>query len=226
MRTIIVDDDPVARKIMETLCAGTNMIDLKGSFCSSMEAIGYLNTSPVDLAFIDIEMPDMSGIDLIKTLKEKPLTVFTTAKEQYALEAFDLEVVDYLVKPITLPRFMKAVLKAKEKLRPLEVEHGTVFIKSEGIYVNLNLSDITCIEAQGDYITINIQNSTKRYTIYETLTKFEKKLNQNFIRVHRSHIINKAFIQSIEDNTLVVDKKLIPIGVSYREQVYKALKLS
>jgi DNA-binding LytR/AlgR family response regulator len=226
LKCIIVDDDHMARMVIEQLCTQTGTVEILGSFVCATDAYRFLSTNTIDVVFLDIEMPDMSGIDLLKSMPNKPRVIFITGKKEHAIEAFDLEVIDYLVKPIQYPRFLKALRKVSDIIQKSETtEANHIFIKSEGIFHKIDLEDLVYIEAQGDYISVH--TSKKRITIYETLKKIEEKLNSAFLRVHRSYIINKDFITSIEDNCISLSGgELIPIGVSYKTQVSKALHLN
>ncbi len=224
LKCILVDDDPLARKVLEQLCIQTDLLKIVSTFSSSTEAYKYLSRNKVDLLFLDIEMPGMSGLDLLRSLTERPKVILTTGKKEFAVDAFDLDVADYLVKPIEYPRFLKALSKIREsETRSSEAVERHIFIKSQGVFQKISYDDITHLEAQGDYISIYTGKS--RITIYDTLKNFESKLNRDFIRVHRSFIINKKHILSIEDNCISLAGSLIPIGVSYRTEVMRSLNL-
>jgi len=214
---------------MKHLVSQVQFLNLSGTFCAASEALNFLNNNKIDLMLLDIEMPEMNGLELIKSLKNPPLTILATSKKEYALEAFEYSVVDYLVKPVVLDRFYKAVEKAKTIF---ENSHQTidfsgkeyVFIKHNGILVNINIKEILWIEALGDYMTIN--TCTKKYTIHSTMKTIESKLDSDkFIRVHRSFIIAIDNITSIEDNVIVIGKQLIPVGAVYRENLTKRLNM-
>src|SRR5215207_5696439 len=157
MRCIIVDDDQISRELIRDYVSDTPELELLGEFPSAIEANNFLSKNHVDLIFLDVEMPKMTGIELLKSLDEKPLIILTTSKDQYAVEAFEQEVSDYLVKPIEYPRFVKAVNKAKNTLRPMQVEsfsNDSIFIKVDSELINLPYRDIMWIEALGDYVNI------------------------------------------------------------------------
>lgn len=227
MNCIIVDDEEMCRNAMKHLVSQVDFLNLIGICSNATEALNLLNNNKIDLMLLDIEMPDMSGIELIKSLKSPPLTILTTSNKEYALEAFEYSIVDYIIKPILLDRFFKAIAKAKEIFEnsPQNIDFSSseyVFIKSNGVLVKINLKDILWIEALGDYLTIN--TSDKKYTIHSTMRTMESKLSSNkFIRVHRSFIIAIDNISSIEDNVVVIGKKLIPVGAVYKDNLKKRL---
>lgn len=228
MNCIIIDDDGMSRSAVTHLVAQIPYLNLVGVGSTPKEAFALLEQHKIDLMLLDIEMPDMTGLDLIKSLKNPPYIILITSKKDYALEAFEYNVVDYLLKPITLDRFFKAIARTKELLdsSPNSTEHSTsFFVKNNGTLVKINTKDILWIEALGDYITINTADN-KKYTIHSTMKMVENKLAADkFIRVHRSFIIAKEHISSIDDNVVVIGKQLIPVGAVYRENLTKHLNL-
>lgn len=224
MNCIIVDDDELSRKAVCHLVSQISYLKLGGVYASAAEALSVLNNNrdKIDLMFLDIEMPDLSGLALIKNLNDPPLTILITSKKDYALEAFEYNVVDYLLKPILLERFFKAVEKSKGIFNVDRKE--TLSFDEEYIFAKINIKDILWIEALGDYITVNTFN--KKHTIHSTMKTIEKKLNQNkFIRVHRSYIVSIDNINSIDDNMIVINDQLIPVGYVYKESLIKKLNL-
>jgi two-component system, LytTR family, response regulator len=222
---VIVDDDPISTRILEKLCAESDRVKVLRTFSSPTDAFNYLGNVVVDLLFLDIEMPAMSGLDLLRSLSHKPKVILTTVRPDYAVEAFDLEVLDYLVKPISFPRFMKAIGKLNNSHSHTPGNgHSHIFIKQEGRFVKLNFEDIIYIQAQDDYISIHTRD--RRYLVYETLKKVEQKLDPRFLRVHRSYIINKEFVQTMEDNSLSLPNKVVPVSASYKDVVAQALNIS
>jgi len=227
MKCLIVDDEHIARKIIEEFVRKTDFLEFAGSCENAIEASKKLRTEKIDLIFLDVEMPEMSGLDLLKTMKEKPQIILITSKEKYAVEAFEFDVTDYIVKPPTYARFLKAVNKASEKNTPAakkESAEGFIFVKVENRLVKIETALINYIEANGDYATIS--TTEKNYTIYSTMKSLEEKIrNDSFVRVHRSFIININKINDIEDNTLLINKKIIPIGASYKNVLMKRLNI-
>lgn len=229
MNCIIIDDDEMSRNAMQHLVSQVQFLNLSGVCTNAKEALSILNTSQVDLMLLDVEMPDISGLDLIKSLKKHPLTILATSKKEYAIEAFECNVIDYLVKPVSLDRFFKAVFKAKEifdsSQQTLEsLDNDFVFIKANGVLIKIDIKEILWLEALGDYVTIH--TSEKKYTIHSTMKAIEKKLSPTFfIRVHRSFMVSLNKIASIDDNVIVINKQLIPIGAIYKDNLAKKLNL-
>lgn len=229
MDCIIVDDDEMSQKAMEHLVSQVPFLNLIGTYANPSEAIDALSKGKVDLMLLDIEMPVMNGIEFMRSLQKPPMTILATAKKEYALEAFECNVVDYLVKPIAANRFFKAIEKSKhlykdasENISLSNQEH--LFAKVNGVLTKICVKDILWIEALGDYIVIN--TSEKKYTIHSTLKSIENKLSSDkYIRVHRSYIVSLENINSIDDNTILVNKQLIPVGFVYKENLTKRLNL-
>ncbi|MES2881949.1 MAG: LytTR family DNA-binding domain-containing protein, partial [Bacteroidota bacterium] len=191
MKCLIVDDNKLARIALKQLVSQVPVLELVAECADPIEANAQMNTSSIDLLLLDIEMPHMSGLELIKKMGNvRPLIIFTTAKADYAVEAFELNVVDYLVKPITLPRFKQAIDKATETLdsnkEELKVEEqGFVFVKDNGILKRISIDEILFLEAMGDYVKVH--TAQKFHVVHATLKSIEEKLpGTKFIRVHRS----------------------------------------
>jgi DNA-binding LytR/AlgR family response regulator len=195
-----------------------------------MEAYNAINEEPVDLLLLDIEMPDMTGLELIKNLgNKKPLIIFTTAKKDYAVEAFELNVVDYLVKPVTPARFLQAIERANETVESNkeEVKVGEqefVFVKDNGILKRINVDDIMYLEAMGDYVKVHTQQ--KFHVLHATLKSIEEKLPlSKFIRVHRSYIVSLNKIDFIQEGIITIGKASIPVADTYKSVLNKRLNL-
>ncbi|MEN8703670.1 MAG: LytTR family DNA-binding domain-containing protein [Polaribacter sp.] len=229
MKCIIIDDDKTARLIIKNHCVQTKKIVVLEEFSSAIEAIKYLNTTKVDLVYLDIHMPTFSGFDFIETLKDLPKIVLTTSDKSLALEAFEYRsVVDYLLKPITKERFNKSL----EKLEALDLKKNTastinseyLFVSVDKRLVKINISDIYLIEAKGDYI--NIKTDQKNYIVHATLKKIAEKLPAlYFFKAHRSFIINTNEIIDIEDNTVLIRKDVIPVSRSNKSLLMNKLNL-
>lgn len=212
MKCLIVDDDPLACKALLRFCQQVPELEVVHVATDGSEALQWLEKEDIDLLFLDVEMPGLSGIELLEALPALPVVIFTTAKKDYAYEAFEYKAVDYLKKPIAWPRFLEAVSKARMQLQnavPRSAEE--VYIKEDGRFLRLNYDDILYFENVGDYVRIKTTKGS--HIIYSTLKNIYKKLDQTkFYRVHRTYIVNMSKIEDIEDNSLVVGGKVIPIS--------------
>lgn len=233
MDCIIIDDDATARFIIKEHCINSEQINVVEEFPSAIDAIKYLNTNSVDLVYLDIHMPTFSGFDFIKTLKNPPIIVLTTSDTNLALEAFEYKsVLDYLVKPITKERFEKSLEKVisisnsnAEGIQPKEKNNlEFIYVNVDRRLVKVSIPSIYLIEAKGDYI--NIKTHEKNYIVHSTLKKIEDKLpTDSFFKVHRSFIINISEIIDIEDNTVLINKDVIPVSRSKKGELMKKLNL-
>ncbi|HEY0040273.1 MAG TPA: LytTR family DNA-binding domain-containing protein, partial [Flavisolibacter sp.] len=221
MKCIIVDDNKMARMALKQLVSQVQTLELVAECNNAMEAYNQLSNNPIDLIFLDIEMPEMSGIDLIKKLgAKKPLIIFTTAKTDYAVEAFELNVVDYLVKPITQARLVQAVEKAQEAMdsnkQEVKVEEqGFVFVKDNGMLKRISIEDILFLEAMGDYVKVH--TAPKFHVVHATLKSIEEKLPSiKFLRVHRSYIVAINKIDFIQEGTIAIGKTTIPVADTHK----------
>ena len=232
MNCIIIDDDSLIRKIVEDFVKKTESLTLSHSLSSAIKAIDLLNANEnIDLIFLDIEMPEMTGIDFLNSLSTLPQIIIISSKEQYAIKAFDYDVTDYLLKPFDYSRFIKAVHKAlarQEKSR-MHAKNDEIFIKHNSSLMKLKYADILWIEAMENYVIINTYND--KYMIHFTMRALEEKLPpKQFVRVHRSYIINLNNIHSIEDNTIYIKTNIkatndIPIGKLYKNKLLKELNV-
>ncbi len=218
LNTMIVDDDPIARKSLETLCAKTDLLDIIAICESAEEAMEKLSEQEPDLIFLDIKMPGLSGIDFMEQLTHMPQIIVTTANKEYAYEAFEYQVTDFIKKPILWPRFERAVEKAADyqrKLNAYKEFSNDLYVRQEGKYIRIALDDILFFENIGDYVRIRTTVGT--YIIHSTLKNVDEKLNDpRFLKVHRSYIVNLEKIKDIEENTLVIEKNVIPISRANR----------
>jgi len=232
MNCIIVDDDILIRKIVEDFVKKTESLTLLHSLSSAIKAVEVLNSNEsIDLIFLDIEMPEMTGIDFLNRLSTLPQIIIISSKEQYAIKAFDYDVTDYLLKPVDYSRFRKAVSKAFERQEKNRVyaKNDEIFIKHNNTLIKLKYADILWVEAMENYVIINTFD--EKYTIHFTMRSLEEKLLQKrFMRVHRSFIVNINHIHSIGDNTIYIKSNVktlndIPIGKSYKEKLLKELNV-
>lgn len=228
---LIVDDEPIAREIIQTYCAHLDMLQVVASCSNALEAKTALQKHKVDIMFLDINMPILDGIAFLKTLKNQPQVIFTTAYKEYALDAFDLSACDYLLKPFSLERFIVAVDKALDKLKALPVsEHAPaqvktdnfIFIKYDGKIYKIMHEHLLYAEAQGNNTKVVTASGILLPAI--TFSNLEELLPKTeFLRVHRSFIINKSKISHIEGNRIFVNNTEIPIGSNYREEFLKKI---
>jgi two-component system LytT family response regulator len=224
LKTVIIDDDPFSAKVLEKFVQNTEFLELTAICNSGLEAAKLLRTQSVDLLLLDVEMPEMSGLDLLSTLNSDALVIMVSASRDYAVEAFEQNVIDYLVKPVTCPRFLIAAQKALERVK---ANHPTAasdftFVKVDQKLVKIPFGEILYIEAMGDYVHIVANN--KKTIVYATMKSIESKFPGNkFIRAHRSFIVNIDKIGAIEDNNILIGDKYVPIGATYTKHVLQAL---
>jgi two-component system, LytTR family, response regulator len=225
LNCLIVDDESISRKFLEHYIKEAGNLLLVKSCSSIAEAEMSMQKSHIDLIFLDIEMPGKSGLDFLHENEIKPLIILVTAKREYAVQAFEYDVVDYLVKPISFPRFMKAVEKTRKVLNASveKLKKTSLSIKVSSNLVNIRFDEILYIEARGDYI--QFVTKEKKYLTYGTMTGIFGKLpEKDFSRVHRSFIVRHDAISVIQDNNIILASVTIPIGVSYRKKFLKAVK--
>jgi len=202
-------------------------LELIGEFTDAMEAFNFMQEEKVDLLFLDVEMPTISGLELIDNLKDPPLIIVVTAKKEYALEAFEKHVVDYLLKPVNMTRFLSAVNFARKiyESRQAKLESAdTLFIKADGKWVKLRYSEIKYLQAMGDYVRFFTENG--RYMVNKTMKMIMSSLPaEKFVRVHRSYIVNIDQIDNIEENMIIIGKDVIPISERYKTPFMQQLNL-
>ncbi|WP_159017850.1 LytR/AlgR family response regulator transcription factor [Algibacter sp. L3A6] len=228
IKAIALDDEPLALEVIMAYCEQIECVDLIHTFTSQEKAIKYLNKFDVDLLFLDIHMPKLNGIDLYKSLKHNVKVVFTTAYSNYAVEGFNVNASDYLLKPFSFDRFFEATEKVNkeiklEKNEPLN--HSNLAIRADYKLYNIAFEDIVLIEALDDYIGIHLQNKTKivaRYTMKNILKKLPEL---EFQRVHRSYIVALKKVKTIYKDTLEIEAVKIPISATYKDEVVKKLRV-
>jgi len=230
MNCIIVDDNKIELAAVKQLISLDSTLNLIGECTDAADAFKKILDHPIDLIFLDIEMPEMSGIDLVKSLKGKmPIIIFMTSGPEYAAQAFDLNVVDFITKPIVPTRFLQAVTKAKELVKgkgfSLEPKNDEfIFIRDSNVIKRVKLDDILYLEAKGDNVRICL--STREYSIHSTMKAVEQKLNpRNFFRVHRSFIVNVSKIDTVDAGMLIIEKYMIPISDAYRAALNKRIQV-
>ena len=229
MNCIIIDDDEACRVLLEQLVGQVDNLKLTGSFETGRQAINAFKNNDTHLIFLDVEMPEMSGIDMLANLEIKPLVIITTSHKEYALEGYEHEIVDYLIKPITLPRFLKAVSKAERRFEHLFLgnrngDKNYFFIRKDSVIHKLPIADVQWIEAMGDYVTIHAKD--KKYILHSTLRAVESRLPKDkFLRVHRSYIVQMENIKTVEGNSIYIENTPIPLGSLYKDNFFKQLGL-
>ncbi|HEU4551513.1 MAG TPA: LytTR family DNA-binding domain-containing protein [Chitinophaga sp.] len=224
---IIVDDEPVARKILHEFIDQVPFLDLQGKFENAVKAEAFLSANIIDLIFLDIEMPKVSGLQFLQQLQAPPMAILTTAFPKYALEGYELDIIDYLLKPFAFNRFLKGVQKARDfhqlKFKTTTIPDSYIFIKSDKRIEKIELKDILYAESVGNYVSIYTEN--KRIITYLTMKSLEAQLPAgDFIKIHQSYLINGAKIEAIEGNEIKISSKSLPISRNYREAVMKVIQ--
>lgn len=239
MRCLVVDDEPLAHKIISNYCDNLSFLEIVKKCHSAFEAINYLNENEVDLIFLDINMPKLKGLDFLRTFKKPPLIIITTAYQEYAMEGYELSILDYLLKPFSFERFLKAVNKAVDQNKLLQasikptkntqelintstdtIEQKSIFIKGDKKIHQVKLNTILYLESIGSYVKIHLEN--EMIITLDRLTNFENTLPKNlFLRIHRSYIIAINKINTIEGNRIKINEIEIPIGQTYKSNISK-----
>ena len=222
-KCIIVDDEELARRLVKRHLSELDDFELVASCESAIEAFKVIKETHIDLMFLDIEMPLIKGTDFLRNLSHKPKVIFTTAFREYALEGFDLNVVDYLLKPIIFTRFLKAIEKFLESTNKVteDSESKYIYIQSNKKNIKIILEDVLYIESLKEYVQIHFKD--RKVLFKSGISAFEQRLNSQFLRVHRSYIVNTNMISAFTKRDIEIGKIEIPIGDSYKEIVLKKL---
>ena len=231
MTCIIVDDEPLARQGLEMSIATISSLQLLGSFSNALAANDFLRKERVDLMFLDINMPELSGLDFLKSLRDAPLVIFTTAYPQYALESYELDAIDYLVKPIRIERFLKAVNKAENHLKLLQQDNNSsqveniaedfVYIKADRKYFKIYFKDILYIEGLKDYVIIYTSDNNRIITSMNVKTIGAQLPETIFARVSKSYIVNIMHIISFDNELIYIQNNEIPLGQGFKDEFHK-----
>ncbi len=233
LRCLVVDDEPIAREGIVDLIGNTDFLSVTGTCASAIEAITFLQNHPVDLLFLDVNMPYLSGLDMLETLDNPPLTILTTAYSEYALEGYRLQVVDYLLKPITFKRFYQAVLKAQETFRAKEVMAQTdkeeeinatpfLYVKQADSFQKILWTDILYIESMENYVKINVKD--KQLIAHQTMISLEETLpKDDFFRIHKSYLVNVHHIDSISGGRVFVGETELPLSRHRKEELLQSV---
>lgn len=227
MTCVIVEDLQVAAEYTRKCCEKSGMLEVMGHFTNVADALAYLNNTTVDILFLDVEMPGATGFDLLDQLGYSPKVILTTSKPEYAYNAFEYHVIDFLKKPFTYQRFLEALQKAavkEESDNPVNNSEKHIFIKSDGKLVRLNNEDILYIESMGDYV--KFVTAEKKYITHNTIKALEEKVDKTcFMKVHRSYIINLSKIDDIRENDLFIKGTEIPISKAHKQDVLRRLNI-
>ena len=226
LRCIAIDDEPLALELLEDNIHKVPYLKLVASFADPVEAFAMIQQQEIDLVFLDIQMPGLTGLQLIQSLSKKPMFILITAYEKYALESYNLDVVDYLVKPVSLDRFIKACSKAWE-LHQLKMtrkngnkENDYFFINVDYSLLKIVFADIVYIEGLKDYVKIHLKSTTKPVVARMSLKNLEEELHfSQFIRIHKSFIVSKQFITSVKKNSIFINDVELPVGENYKDSI-------
>lgn len=224
LKCLIVDDEPIARQILERYIGEVPNLIVSGTCKNAFEAIDFLHQNNVDIVFLDINMPKLSGINFLRTMKVTPNVIITSAYPDYAIEGFELSVTDYLLKPFSFERFLQATMKVKQATSPTQsrtqkkgAAEDFLFVKNEKKFVKISFNEIYYVEAYGNYIKIY---TDQMLLVPQTLSEFAKKLPNQYMRIHKSFIVNFDKLNLIEGNQMLLkDSTKIPIGKSYKKEV-------
>lgn len=232
IRCVVIDDEPYARQLLTEFIGKIPNLSLEGAFSSALSALPVLSKKPIDVIFLDIQMPDISGIDFLKTLEKRPAIVFTTAYAEYALEGFELDAADYLLKPFDFGRFLKSVNKIthrleKEPVQKIQIDKTSnaqdfIFVKDGNKLVKVELKDILFIKGSREYVTIHTRE--KKIMSLQSMKNLEEELPEQFIRVHNSYIINIPAVNSISKQEVEIADEIIPIGITYKKNFQEKIR--
>jgi len=227
LKCLVVDDEAPARKLISDYVSKVNWLELAGSCESGLEAREFLRQKHIDILLLDIQMPDMTGIELLKDLDQKPLTIFVTAYQEYALKGFELDVIDYLLKTVSFDRFKKAIDKSVEyigfqngQLTKTEVR-DYFFLKTDTRIVKIMFSEVSVVEAQREYV--KIVTPTKKVMSLMSMNKIAELLPADFIRIHRSYVVNLRHIDEVQGNLVQIGTEFYPIGKNFRDAFFLKL---
>lgn len=239
IRTVIVEDEPIAQEILAAYISKIPALQLIGKCKNGLEAFSLLSREKVDLLLLDINMPEINGLDFLKTLRNPPLVIFTTAYPEFAVESYEQNAIDYLLKPISFERFLKAINKVTEviNIKNFNIQENEnqvalttkkadnlIFVKSEGKLVKIDLTDLCFVEGLKDYI--QLWTGQGRIIVHSTMKNIEEQLASysNFVRINKSYIINLKFLKEIDGNMVLINDQKLPIGSTYRDSVQQLLQ--
>lgn len=223
LKAIAIDDEPMALEVIKAHAKKVSFLDLQETFVSAMEALDFLKKNPTDLVFLDINMPDITGLDFSQLLPKNTAVIFTTAYSQYAVDAFNINALDYLLKPIDFSRFMKSCQKAYENFSEEAPKIPYLFVKDGYDLVRISIDELLFVESEGNYLTFKEadKKTLTRMTMTEAIEMLPKS---DFFRVHKSYIINLNHVKKIERHQVWVGKEVVPIAANYRDDLMEILK--
>ena len=219
---MIVDDEAVARRIISKYLQDLGDFEILATCSDALEARAYLEAEKVDLLFLDIEMPKLNGLALLKTLADPPAVILTTAYREYALEGYELDVLDYLLKPISFERFIQAINKFKRRQQMGSAGDGlpfgkSIYVKSERKTIKLKLDDILYVEAMNNYILVH--TAVQKHVVYHSISSFAEELSEHFIRIHKSYLVNSAKVSAFSKEQVEIGEISLPVGRTYRDKL-------
>jgi two-component system response regulator LytT len=224
IRAIIVDDEVMARESLSMLLEKFEDISVSNKLSSAEETLVVLKSEKVDVLFLDVEMPGLSGLDMLEVARELPRIVLTTNNADYAVEAFEYDVVDFIKKPVTYKRLVKTIERLRESLSP-EVKSENFFVRSEGKHVRIDLEKLLYVETMDDYVVLIMEDKSK-HIVHSTLSAMDQRLPDNqFFRVHRSYLVNLERIDDVDETSLVIQRNVIPVSRAYRKPLKERLRL-
>lgn len=235
IRTLIIDDEFPARKLLSEYVSKVPSLQLCGTCENAIKAMEVLKNESIDLILTDIQMPDLSGLELIKSMAERPLVIFTTAYTEYAIDSYELEAVDYLLKPISFPRFLQAINKVADRIKArrkgqtpaeqtaVKSDRDFFMVKADYKLYKIDYASLVYIEGQSEYVTFHMKDK-RRITAYYSLKKLEEELpNNEFMRIHKSYIVSLSNIESVEGNMVTINGQKLSIGKNYKDALLNAL---
>lgn len=234
IKFLIIDDEPIAHRIILNYCKSLTQLELVGQCYNAIDGLNFIKEHDVDLVFLDVNMPQLTGFEMLRTLPKKPYIIVTTAHDEHALEGYELSVSDFLVKPFSLERFLQAVQKVENQLaivpisaessqtKPISKIPETLFVKVDKVHHQVHISDIQYIEACGNYCILQLQD--RKLMTLEKISSYEQKLPENeFFRVHKSFIVATKHISAIAKTSILIGNKEIPIGQTFKKRVHEIL---
>lgn len=226
LQVLIIDDEPLAQEVLQTYLQKIPGLEVAATCGNALEAFGVLNSRQVDLMLLDINMPEITGMAFLRSLKNPPPVIFTTAYSEFAADSYELDAIDYLVKPVAFDRFLKAIRKAQEAIRPAvpvppaATDAGIMFVRAEGRLVKIDLAQLWMVEGLKDYVIL--WTGSGRVVVHHTMKHLEEQLTvrPQFLRVHKSYIINLRYVTEVDGNAIRIRDQSIAIGNTYRDAVH------